>query len=624
MNIIIPIGGVGKRFSDDGYSLPKPLIKSLGQPVVFWNLENLNIQKDDKVFIVFRDEFENYNFSDTLRHNFRDLNIELIPIKGDTRGSAETVLFAINSMSEYDLNQLTLIVDSDNFYDDDVISLSKSYNSNLIFYNIETDPNPIYSYIDVDDNSLVTNIEEKVKISDKACVGAYCFRDSNLLRTTINSIIKEDRRSKNEFYISNIYKSLIETEYIYSHEIKGFTCLGTPNQLKSFSCRFNSDRKYRFCFDLDNTLVTYPSIDGDYNSVNPIHRNINFINFLHDLGHTTIIYTARRMKTHGGNIGKVTADISKITIDTLDRFNIKYDEIYFGKPYANFYIDDLAISTFSDLEKETGFYNIHPKSRDHNRIEISGKYVVKYSNSISGEKFFYENIPHSISYLFPKMIECGDDYIKITKIDGIPISFLNTNNTLSESVIKSILSKIDLVHNSDFFSGEIDIYQNYNKKMISRVKEYDGSIYPDFESVKNDVISYLEGYESNNRGRLGVIHGDPVFTNILIDNNNNLKFIDMRGKLGDHLTIYGDIFYDYSKMYQSLIGYDHILMDKDIDDDQISQNIEYFSQYIVDKYGVESLIDIKQITKSLILSLIPLHSEKCNSFYELIKNKHLN
>jgi hypothetical protein len=33
----------------------------------------------------------------------------------------------------------------------------------------------------------------------------------------------------------------------------------------------------------------------------------------------------------------------------------------------------------------------------------------------------------------------------------------------------------------------------------------------------------------------------------------------MRGKIGDTLTIYGDAFYDWAKLYQSLIGYDKIL-----------------------------------------------------------------
>ena len=57
------------------------------------------------------------------------------------------------------------------------------------------------------------------------------------------------------------------------------------------------------------------------------------------------------MKTHKGNVGAIIADIGKTTFDTLDKFEIPYDEIHFGKPYANFYIDDLAINAFSNLEK---------------------------------------------------------------------------------------------------------------------------------------------------------------------------------------------------------------------------------------------------------------------------------
>jgi len=52
-----------------------------------------------------------------------------------------------------------------------------------------------------------------------------------------------------------------------------------------------------------------------------------------------------------------------------------------------------------------------------------------------------------------------------------------------------------------------------------------------------------------------IIHGDQVFTNIIINNYDKIKFIDMRGKLGTELTICGDL----EKIYQSLIGYDEIL-----------------------------------------------------------------
>lgn len=50
------------------------------------------------------------------------------------------------------------------------------------------------------------------------------------------------------------------------------------------------------------------------------------------------------MKTQAGNVGKVTANVGKQTIQWLDQHSIPYDEIVFGKPYGQVYIDDLAIS----------------------------------------------------------------------------------------------------------------------------------------------------------------------------------------------------------------------------------------------------------------------------------------
>ena len=34
------------------------------------------------------------------------------------------------------------------------------------------------------------------------------------------------------------------------------------------------------CFDLDNTLVTYPKISNDYRTVEPIEQTINFLKYL--------------------------------------------------------------------------------------------------------------------------------------------------------------------------------------------------------------------------------------------------------------------------------------------------------------------------------------------------------
>ena len=64
-------------------------------------------------------------------------------------------------------------------------------------------------------------------------------------------------------------------------------------------------------------MVTYPKIKNDYRSVKPINKNIKFLNFLYSQGHYIIIYTARRMRTHNGNIKKVKKEIEKLTLDQL-------------------------------------------------------------------------------------------------------------------------------------------------------------------------------------------------------------------------------------------------------------------------------------------------------------------
>ena len=138
-------------------------------------------------------------------------------------------------------------------------------------------------------------------------------------------------------------------------EIDDFKVLGTPTQLQTFisSNAWSGDTK-RFCFDLDNTLVTQPLNAGDYTSCRPIVHMVQYLRTLHVRGHYIIIHTARRMRTHQSNIGRVLADVGKLTIAQLEEYEIPYHELIFGKPYADFYIDDKAVLPYIDLEKETG------------------------------------------------------------------------------------------------------------------------------------------------------------------------------------------------------------------------------------------------------------------------------
>lgn len=41
MIILIPLGGIGSRFTQNGYRKPKALINVMGKPILFWLLDNL-------------------------------------------------------------------------------------------------------------------------------------------------------------------------------------------------------------------------------------------------------------------------------------------------------------------------------------------------------------------------------------------------------------------------------------------------------------------------------------------------------------------------------------------------------------------------------------------------------
>ena len=127
-----------------------------------------------------------------------------------------------------------------------------------------------------------------------------------------------------------------------------------------------------------------------------------------------------------------------------------------------------------------------------------------------------------------------------------------------------------------------------------------------------------------NLGIKKIIHGDPVFTNIIINSYGKIKFIDMRGKLGDNLSIYGDWLYDWAKLYQSLLGYDEILLSKNINPLYKNSIINFFKSYFTTNFSNDDFNNLKMITKSLLFTLLPLHNNnKCAEYYTLIYSDYL-
>ena len=108
----------------------------------------------------------------------------------------------------------------------------------------------------------------------------------------------------------------------------------------------------RIVIDLDGTLCPIKQDGQQYNELIPFPEAVEKMKALKTEGHYLIIATARNMATQRSNLGRVVKNIGKITLDWLDKYQIPYDEIYFGKPNAHVYIDDRALR-FSDWSKVT-------------------------------------------------------------------------------------------------------------------------------------------------------------------------------------------------------------------------------------------------------------------------------
>ena len=86
-------------------------------------------------------------------------------------------------------------------------------------------------------------------------------------------------------------------------------------------------RKRAIIFDIDGVICA----GKPYRKARPIQKNIDFINSLQGK-FRIILWTSRREKD------------KQLTIEWLKNHNVYYDKIFFGKPLADFYVDDKAIS----------------------------------------------------------------------------------------------------------------------------------------------------------------------------------------------------------------------------------------------------------------------------------------
>lgn len=112
--------------------------------------------------------------------------------------------------------------------------------------------------------------------------------------------------------------------------------------------------KYSFVFDIDGTICPIKRPEERYEDIVPYHNIVKKMRYYHDNGAKIILYTSRNMKTYQGNIGLINKNTAKILLDWLEKWNIPYDELVYGKPWPGhkgFYVDDRTVRPDEFLNK---------------------------------------------------------------------------------------------------------------------------------------------------------------------------------------------------------------------------------------------------------------------------------
>ena len=88
--------------------------------------------------------------------------------------------------------------------------------------------------------------------------------------------------------------------------------------------------------DIDETICNSPE-NRDYSMAKPIKHRIEKINSLYEQGNTVIYWTAR-----GSGTG---IDWEAVTRSQLKEWGVKFNDVKFGKPVYDLFIDDKNINS---------------------------------------------------------------------------------------------------------------------------------------------------------------------------------------------------------------------------------------------------------------------------------------
>lgn len=121
--------------------------------------------------------------------------------------------------------------------------------------------------------------------------------------------------------------------------------------------RAEDDKVGVLVVDVDGTLCDIKGEGESYDDLTPREDMLARLREYQSRGYGICLFSSRNMRTYGGRIGLINKHTAPQLLRWLEKWDVPYDEIIFGKPWPRekgFYIDDRAIrpDEFLDLSEQ--------------------------------------------------------------------------------------------------------------------------------------------------------------------------------------------------------------------------------------------------------------------------------
>lgn len=112
--------------------------------------------------------------------------------------------------------------------------------------------------------------------------------------------------------------------------------------------------EYSFVFDIDGTICPIKKKEERYEDLVPYENILEKIRYYKSNGAKIILFTSRNMNSYKGNLGLINKHTAKVLLEWLEKWEIPYDEIIYGKPWPGhkgFYVDDRTVRPDEFLDR---------------------------------------------------------------------------------------------------------------------------------------------------------------------------------------------------------------------------------------------------------------------------------